>query len=86
MESLAMGCPVVMSNVVSDNFPFKSEALFLYDKLNLQEAINKIDYIMSLEENEYQYLREQASFSIKDFDWSQIVKRTKEVYNKVIDK
>ncbi|MCH7535963.1 MAG: glycosyltransferase [Bacteroidetes bacterium] len=86
LEGFAMGCPTVMSNIVGNNFPFKSQALSLFDKTRVESAVEAINRVFSLSEEDYKALRNEAIKVVDNFDWAEIANRTKEVYKKILNK
>lgn len=84
MESLAMGCHAVMSNVVSNSFPFKSEALSLINGDEPALYTKKILEVFELSESQYNSFAHKGQESVKPYDWQQVANKTKEVYKELL--
>lgn len=85
MEGLAIGCPAVMTDVVSPDFPLRSESVRLYKTGQLDSAMICLDDILNLNEEQYLALKESTFARSIPFDWKEIATRTLKVYqNSVI--
>ena len=84
MESLAMGCHVVMSDVVSTQFPFKSNALNLINNTTPEKFVSKVLEIYNLSQSDYDSFAKQGQDSVMPYEWSQVAKKTIEVYKELV--
>lgn len=83
MEGLAMGCPAVMTDVVSDSFPLKSDSVLLHAKSDSLDAVQCISRIMDLDESAYGALRKKTFEISFGYDWKAIAEKTLKVYKSV---
>lgn len=83
MESLALGCPIVASNVFSPNYQLNCEAINLFPKENARKAIGNILGIIALKPIEYEEKVKKGINKIKEFNWSNIAQKTEELYFQV---
>jgi len=84
LQGLVLGCPVLMTNVISDEFPFKGKFASFYEKDNFENCIQGINEFSNLNEKENLIVEESAIAVAKKYDWEQIAKRTKEIYKSVL--
>jgi glycosyltransferase involved in cell wall biosynthesis len=84
LQGLVLGCPLLMTNVVSDEFPFKGKFASFYEKDNFTNCIQEIKYFSSIAENESLIIEKSAISIAKKFDWEQIAIRTEEIYKSVL--
>lgn len=86
MESLAVGCPLVLPNVFSEQYQLSNAATRFY-KINTPEsAISQINQLIELPDSDYYSLRQLAREKAKYFDWRVIAERTADVYKQVLKK
>ncbi|MCC6600478.1 MAG: glycosyltransferase [Crocinitomicaceae bacterium] len=86
IESLAMGCPVVMTDVFNSSFHIGAPAVTLYKKNSLEEAITYLENFVNLNADARKRVKEATFASSAAFDWSEIARKTQEVYNQVLNK
>ena len=84
MESLAMGCHAVMSNVVSDSFPFKGDALSLINGEEPALYAKKILEVFEFSESQYNSFALKGQEAVKPYDWQQVANKTIEVYKELL--
>jgi glycosyltransferase involved in cell wall biosynthesis len=83
IEGLAMGCPAVMTDVMSENFPLRSESVLLYAKGDLQSAINQVDSLVQASDPAHMELKESTFARSIPYDWKEIALKTMKIYQKV---
>lgn len=87
IEALASGTPVVgLANETIDELVDDSVGFRLEKRTSLQVFAQKVEEICSLDQKKYEILCRQAQRKIAHLDWSEIVKQTGQVYQKLIDK
>jgi glycosyltransferase involved in cell wall biosynthesis len=85
VESFALGCPVVMTDVVHDDF-YEGGCLTHYRKEDLGDATSKLGIYLDRSESEMKRVEEQAIAQAASFDWKVIAERTLDVYRAVQSK
>jgi glycosyltransferase involved in cell wall biosynthesis len=84
MEGLAMGCPVVMTDVVSQKFPLISESLKLYRPGDADQAIELIDSYCALDKDAFAILKQNTFAMSLPYDWAEIARQTMDVYKELV--
>lgn len=85
IESLAIGCPVILPSIFSSQYQLKCDSLFFYSKGNLEDVLLKIEKLIELDLNKYETLVKDGFKKIQNFDWPKIAVQTQALYNKVKD-
>lgn len=83
LEAMAMGCPVVMTDVFQDSFLIGEPEVRLHSKGDPQSAISRIGEVIDLDESSYSALKASTFARASEFDWKEIARRTQEVYQQV---
>ncbi len=86
LEAMAMGLPVVMTDVFGGKFMIPEPAVRLYERDDLSSAIQKLGEVMDLPEEEYAALKATTFAAASAFDWEAIARRTMEVYQMALTK
>jgi glycosyltransferase involved in cell wall biosynthesis len=86
LEAMAMGLPVVMTNVFGGNFMIPEPAVRLYEEAKLSSALEKLSEVLDLPEEEYARLKATTFAAASAFDWEEIARRTMEVYQMALTK
>ena len=83
MEGLAMGCPAVMTDMVSESFPLRSESVLLYPKGDLESAMNMLSDALSMDDTAHLQLKESTFARSIPYDWKDIALRTLNIYQTI---
>jgi glycosyltransferase involved in cell wall biosynthesis len=84
MEGLAMGCPAVMTDVVSAGFPLRGNSVLLHARADRDDAIRCIRSIVDMDDAQYALLRKNTFELSSGYDWKSVAARTLEVYKSVV--
>lgn len=85
IEALASGTPVVgLSNETVGEFIDDSVGFCLEKKASPETFAEKVKKICSLPQKEYEFLYHSARKKVAHLDWSDVVKQTEMVYQKLI--
>jgi glycosyltransferase involved in cell wall biosynthesis len=83
VESFALGCPVLMTDVVFDDF-YDKNVLKYYKKNNLQSALDGLKSLLEMNEAEAILMSNRAVNAAAAFDWRVIGEQTLNLYRKVL--
>ncbi len=83
MESLAVGCPLVMPGIFSNDYQLSNSSILFFERGKAIAALEKILTVMEAAPDNYQSLLRDGYQVISRFDWKQIAKSTREVYRTV---
>ena len=84
IEGIALGCPVVMSNVVNEKSFIDEDFVSFYTKNNVNEATVAINGFMKMDRKSFIDVRKHAIDFSKQFDWESIANKTLDIYRSVI--
>lgn len=81
MEGLALGKPLLISNIFHKEYQLSCDAIKFYDKNNIDECRFHIDALLNLTDKEYQRISTTATEKIKEFSWEVIANKTATIIN-----
>ncbi|MBL7943067.1 MAG: glycosyltransferase family 4 protein [Flavobacteriales bacterium] len=84
MEGLAMGCPAVMTDVVSDGFPLRTDSVLLHARSDRQDAVRCLKLMLEMPDASYSELRKKTFELSSGYDWKSVAARTLEVYKSAV--
>ena len=84
IESIALGCPIVMTNLVNSDYPIKGDYLKLYPKGDKDAALTLLDKFAAMDDQARATLRKDAVANAREFDWEIIGKKTLDIYRSVL--
>jgi len=84
MEGIALGCPIVMTNVINDKNFSDVDFISFYRHNDLSHAAELLNRYMEMDEKSFVYIRNKAIDYSKQFDWENIANKTLEIYRSVI--
>lgn len=80
LEGLSLGCPLLMTDVVSDEFPFKGEFVDLYEPGNVNQIMFHLRKYIGFSYQKHEDLKSRAIAFSFNFSWHAIAEKTKEIY------
>jgi glycosyltransferase involved in cell wall biosynthesis len=80
LEAMAMGLPVVMTDVFGGSFMIPEPAVRLYEEDDQSSALHKLSGVMSLPADDYARLKATTFAAASAFDWEETARRTMKVY------
>lgn len=86
LEAMAMGCPVVMTDVFADEYMISEPAVRLYEAGVDEHAMGRLEEVMEMNTTSYAALKATTFARASEFDWEEIARRTMEVYQTVVRK
>lgn len=84
LESLALGVPVVMTNVLKESPNLDERVLTLHEKGSAQGALDQLMSYLNLDKASMISINDICRHEAKRFDWPEIASRTVELYKKVM--
>jgi glycosyltransferase involved in cell wall biosynthesis len=84
LEALALGVPVVMTNVLKETQAIDSRVLSLHEKGNPQDAMKCLKAYLNSDKDTTISISDICRQEAKRFDWPEIANQTMELYKKVM--
>ena len=84
IQSLALGLPIVITDLNQGYGSFNKEVKFLYKKDSIEHCIEGLNYFLCLPFEEKIRKSQLANGIAQDFSWISVAKRTLELYNTLI--
>jgi glycosyltransferase involved in cell wall biosynthesis len=85
LESLALGVPVLMTDVLKEKSTLNERAVFFHKRNDVGDAIEKMRSYFELSESEHQTISDICRSEATQFDWPVIAARTMELYKQVVE-
>jgi len=86
LEAMAMGCPVVMTDVFNGRFMISEPEVRLHHRGDASHALERISEVMDLQPDNYLSLKASTFARASEFDWAEIARRTMKIYELVCRK
>lgn len=84
IEGIALGCPVVMSNVVDKKTFANGDFISFYNKHDMNDAGRALNGFMEKDKQSFMEIRSHSINFSKQFDWENIANKTLEIYRSVL--
>ncbi len=84
LQGLALGCPVVMTNINADEFCNENEIISLYEKDNLMDCFDKMNSFANMPVNIKKNIHVKANQYANQFSWEYVATKTIELYKSII--
>lgn len=85
LESLALGVPVLMTDVLKEKSSLSESAISFHKRDDVNDAITKIKAYFDLSESERETISDICRSEATQFDWPVIAARTMELYKQVVE-
>ena len=82
LEGFSLGCPLIMTNVVSQEYPFRKSFTQFYDKGDVDRVIEILGKHVSISAEEISKNKKQIIDYAQQFSWESIARKTIEIYEK----
>jgi glycosyltransferase involved in cell wall biosynthesis len=83
LQGLALGCATVLTDIDASHLQNKS-FIALYERNNLQDAIDKISCYIKATESEHDTQFQNARAYVLEYSWENVANRTIKIYNQLI--
>lgn len=84
MESLAIGCPLVMPDIFSSTYQLRNSATLFFKPHSHEGALKKIMSVIHSDSVSYANMQKEGTETIKAFSWENVAAQTADVYQNAV--